>query len=73
MERASELDPRNLFLALNVAGFYFGSRPLPYEQTRKALDRVLALKPNDIDARIDARRWARNALASRYAALARHD
>ena len=52
-ERASELDPRNLFLALNVAGFYFGSRPLPYEQTSKALDRVLALKPNDIDARID--------------------
>jgi TolB-like protein/predicted Ser/Thr protein kinase len=54
MERASELDPRNFFLALNVAGFYFGSRPLPYEQTRKALDRVLALKPNDIDVRIDA-------------------
>jgi Serine/threonine protein kinase len=54
VERASELDPRNLFLALNVAGFYFGSRPLPYEQTRKALDRVLALKPNDIDVRIDA-------------------
>ena len=52
-ERASELDPRNFFLALNVAGFYFGSRPLPYEQTSKALDRVLALKPNDIDARID--------------------
>jgi tetratricopeptide (TPR) repeat protein len=38
---------------LNVAGFYFGSRPVPYEQTRKALDRVLALKPNFIDARID--------------------
>ena len=54
MERASELDPRNLFLALNVAGFYFGSRPLPYEKTRKALDRVLALKPNFIDVRIDA-------------------
>jgi serine/threonine protein kinase/tetratricopeptide (TPR) repeat protein len=53
VERASELDPRNFFLALNVAGFYFGSRPLPYEQTRKALDRVLTLKPNFIDARID--------------------
>jgi TolB-like protein/predicted Ser/Thr protein kinase/Flp pilus assembly protein TadD len=51
MERASELDPRNLFLALNVAGLYFGSRA--YEQTSKALDRALALKPNDIDARID--------------------
>jgi serine/threonine-protein kinase len=54
IERASELDPQNLSFALNVAGFYFGSRPLPYEQTRKALDRVLALKPNFIDARIDA-------------------
>ena len=54
MKRASELDPRNFFFALNLAGFYFGSRPLPYEQTRKALDRVLALKPNFIDARIDA-------------------
>jgi serine/threonine-protein kinase len=54
MERASELDPRNFFLALNVAGFYFGSRPLPYEQTRKALNRALAIKPNFIDAKIDA-------------------
>ena len=53
MERASELDPRNFFLAANVAGFYFGSRPLPYEQTRKALDRLLALKPDSIDTRID--------------------
>lgn len=51
MERASELDPRNFFLALNVAGFYFESRA--YQQTSKALDRALALKPNDIDARID--------------------
>src|SRR6266513_2523816 len=54
VERASELDPRNLSLALNVAGFYFGSCPMPYEQTRKALDRVLALKPNHIGARVDA-------------------
>jgi len=54
MERASELDPRNFFFAANVAGFYFGSRPLPYEKTRKALDRMLALRPNLIDARIDA-------------------
>jgi len=53
IERASELDPRSLFLALNVAGFNFGSRPLPYEKTKKALDRVLALKPNFIAARID--------------------
>ena len=53
VERASELDPQNFFLAGNVAAFYFGSRPLPYEQTRKALDRLLALKPNFIDGRID--------------------
>ena len=54
MEHANELDPRSLLFARNVAGFYFGARPLPYEKTMKALDRVLALKPNDIDARIDA-------------------
>jgi serine/threonine-protein kinase len=54
MERASELDPRSLFFAINVAAFNFGSRPLSYEKTRKALERVLALKPNFIDARIDA-------------------
>ncbi len=54
VERASELDPRNFYLAANVAAFYFGSRPLSYEQTRKALDRMLALRPNDINTRIDA-------------------
>ena len=54
IERASELDPRSVFLALNVAGFNFGSRPLPYEKTKKALDRVLLLKPDLMDARIDA-------------------
>ena len=53
MERASELDPRSLFFARNVAALYFGSRPLPYEKTGEALDRVLALNPNFIDARID--------------------
>jgi len=41
-------------LALNVAGFNFGSRPLPYEKTKKALERALALRPNFLDARIDA-------------------
>jgi serine/threonine protein kinase/tetratricopeptide (TPR) repeat protein len=53
VEHASELDPRNFSFAINVAAFYFGSRPLPYEKTKKALDRVLALKPNFIDPRID--------------------
>ena len=73
MERASELDPRNFFLALNVAGFYFGSRPCLMNKTRKALDRALALKPNSHRCKDRCRRRARNALASRYAALARHD
>ncbi len=45
LERASELDPRNIFLVLNVVGTYFRSRA--YEETGKALDRALALKPND--------------------------
>ena len=46
MERASELDPRNFFLA-GMLRVYFFVRA--YEQTRKALDRMLALKPNDIE------------------------
>ena len=73
MERASELDPRSLFLAANVAGFYFGSRPLPYEKTRKALDRVLAIKPSLIDARIDAGGGLEMHWGRRHAALACHD
>lgn len=45
LERASELDPRNFFLVLNVVGTSFRSRA--YEQTSKALDRALVLKPDD--------------------------
>ncbi len=52
LERASELDPQNFLARRNVAEAYFLSRA--YEQTSKALDRALALKPNDIDVRIDA-------------------
>jgi tetratricopeptide (TPR) repeat protein len=44
-ERASELDPRNVFLVLNVVGACFRSRA--YEQTGKALDRALVLVPKD--------------------------
>jgi serine/threonine-protein kinase len=67
MEHASELDPRSFSLALNVASFYLGTRA--YEQVSKALDRALALNPNDINARLfaggglemcwraDTRRW----------------
>ena len=54
MERASELDPRNLHLAGNLALMYWGSRPLAYEQCRKLMDRMLALAPNDIYQRIMA-------------------
>ena len=50
-ERASELDPRNFFLARNLAGAFFGLRA--YDQTSKALDRAYALNPNDIGNRID--------------------
>ena len=45
LKRASELDPRNVFLVVNLVGTYFRSRA--YEQTGKALDRAIALKPND--------------------------
>jgi tetratricopeptide (TPR) repeat protein len=50
-ERASELDPRNFFLARNLAGTYFILRA--YDQTSKALDRAYALNPDDIGNRID--------------------
>src|SRR4029077_16090106 len=50
-ERASELDPRNFFLARNLAGTYFIMRA--YDQTSKALDRAYALNPDDIGNRID--------------------
>ncbi|HZR05519.1 MAG TPA: protein kinase [Candidatus Udaeobacter sp.] len=52
MERASELDPRNFHLASNVAGFSFASHA--YEHASKALDHMRALKPNDLDIRIDS-------------------
>ena len=45
LERASELDPRNVFLVVNLVGTYFRSRA--YEQAGKALDRALALVPKD--------------------------
>jgi serine/threonine protein kinase/tetratricopeptide (TPR) repeat protein len=50
-ERASELDPRNFFLARNLAGVHFILRA--YDQTSKALDRAYALNPDDIGNRID--------------------
>ena len=50
-ERASELDPRNFFLARYLAGIYFPLRA--YDQTSKALDRAYALNPNDIGNKID--------------------
>ncbi len=51
MGHAGELDPQNLTLAYTVAQFYFATHN--YEQARTALDRVLALKPDDIAARLD--------------------
>jgi serine/threonine protein kinase/tetratricopeptide (TPR) repeat protein len=45
LERASELDPRNVFLVVNLVGTYFRSRA--YEQAGKALDRAIVLVPKD--------------------------
>ena len=50
-ELASELDPRNISLARNLTAAYFVSRA--YDQTSKALDRLYALNPNDLGARLD--------------------
>src|SRR5438034_1809701 len=49
-ERASELDPRNDQHLYALAGTYRMMRA--YKQARKVLERVAALKPNDVDARL---------------------
>src|SRR5207249_11097441 len=50
MERASELDPRNIFKLTSLAGTYSLLRE--YEEMNNALTRVLALDSNNSDARI---------------------
>jgi tetratricopeptide (TPR) repeat protein len=49
-ERASELDPRNDQHLYALAGTYRMMRA--YKQAREVLERVAALKPNDVDARL---------------------
>jgi len=51
MERASELDPRNAFTLNELSLIYFFVRA--YQQAGDALDRALALKPNDIATKVD--------------------
>jgi tetratricopeptide (TPR) repeat protein len=51
LERASELDPRNVFRLSNLATTYWLMRE--YEQLSSAFTRMLALNPNDINARLD--------------------
>jgi serine/threonine protein kinase/Tfp pilus assembly protein PilF len=55
-ERAFELDPRNFDTIRSIARTYEWLRI--YQQESDALDRALALKPNDIDAMLDRARIA---------------
>src|SRR6266508_2753842 len=50
MERACELDPRNTFPLTGVAGLYCFLRA--YQQSDDAMDRLLALDPNNIRQRL---------------------
>jgi TolB-like protein/class 3 adenylate cyclase/Tfp pilus assembly protein PilF len=50
LERALELDPQNPYILQQVSSSYECLRE--YAKDAAALDRVLALKPNDVDARI---------------------
>jgi TolB-like protein/Flp pilus assembly protein TadD/predicted Ser/Thr protein kinase len=50
MERASELDPRNAFTLNELSSIYFFLRA--YQQAGDAMDRALALKPNDIATKL---------------------
>jgi serine/threonine protein kinase/tetratricopeptide (TPR) repeat protein len=49
-EHASELDPRNVRILISVAAPYVGLRK--YKQAREAIDRLIALEPNNISHRL---------------------
>ena len=51
LERALELDPNNVFILQQISSSYESLRD--YAKDAAVLDRVLALKPNDLDARIN--------------------
>jgi TolB-like protein/class 3 adenylate cyclase/Tfp pilus assembly protein PilF len=50
LERALELDPNNIFVLQQISSSYDALRD--YSKDAVVLDRVLKLKPNDLDARI---------------------
>jgi TolB-like protein/Tfp pilus assembly protein PilF len=50
LERASELDPRNVRLLTGVAVTYELTRN--YGQARRTIDRLIAIEPNNIDRRL---------------------
>jgi serine/threonine-protein kinase len=49
-QHASELDPRNVRILISAAAPYVGLRE--YKQARKAIDRLIALEPNNISHRL---------------------
>src|SRR5437667_658315 len=51
LERALELDPNNTFVLQQVSSSYGGLRE--YAREAAALDRVLAIRPNDLDTRVN--------------------
>ena len=51
LERALELDPNNTFILQQISSSYDGLRE--YAREAAALDRVLAIRPNDLDTRVN--------------------
>jgi serine/threonine-protein kinase len=51
LERSADLDPRNIMILLQIATSYELLRN--YADAERALDRVLAIEPNDLDTRIE--------------------
>src|SRR5947207_2560464 len=49
-EHASELDPRNIRILISAAAPYLGLRE--YKQARVAIDRLIALEPNNVSHRL---------------------
>src|SRR6266536_3417746 len=49
-EHASELDPRNVRILISAAAPYLGLRE--YKQARVAIDRLIALEPNNVSHRL---------------------
>ena len=51
LERALELDPNNTFILQQISSSYDGLRK--YAREAAALDRILAIRPNDLDTRVN--------------------